>query len=667
MRISKNTTKKVSGKVSGILFAVIAISVLNVSALGLVQAASLGAYPYDGMMLADAASDRARQEEQRREQERQRHEEQRREQEQRRQDEQRQRQEEQRREQEQRRQEEQRQRAEDKRKEEAAIAEQKRKDEAAEKKSKEAANEQKHREEQAAEQRRRDAESRAEEQRRAMAAAARVEPRRPATEPGYNSSERNRGAVSNLSPVRSAPVAPEAPRSVAPAANISNSISNSATNAGAIAERNNRGLSPTGSIPSGVVTSIPLNRAAQPVAELPRTLAAPAANVTTAGGYVNRSGTGAAGLVPNPAYPAHSADHSQEQAHREETEQRHKEAELEAERQFRASLSASRPGAPRFQPAPVVPKAPVMVPVIEPIVRAPVSVAPATAAGGAKGGYGDLRYAGPNGQTGVPGSAGATDNAMMRAHQEEVQRRQEAEQQHQEAERQAEEQWRARTTSAKTPERRRQVTLEASRAPASQAGQIVPVANVAATNARNNDKTSNMPNWGVATGGPTPLTTNRGASVFTGAAAGVVAGGADGAANGAANNGVPGPKTRAERLAAEQTAKAAEKEAKQQAETEYLKAVAAGVKLVATKCPDGEGSYYATGSMHRIKPEVVSCIDVHFEAMCPDSRNVIAGVADNFIGMGGCFGDTYKITPKPACAVKDVKIRIVNAQACGSK
>jgi hypothetical protein len=30
--------------------------------------------------------------------------------------------------------------------------------------------------------------------------------------------------------------------------------------------------------------------------------------------------------------------------------------------------------------------------------------------------------------------------------------------------------------------------------------------------------------------------------------------------------------------------------------------------------------------------------------------------------MSGCFGDTCKITPKPACSVKDVQIRVTSAQ-----
>jgi hypothetical protein len=114
----------------------------------------------------------------------------------------------------------------------------------------------------------------------------------------------------------------------------------------------------------------------------------------------------------------------------------------------------------------------------------------------------------------------------------------------------------------------------------------------------------------------------------------------------------------AEKLAAQQ----AEKAAAEKAERAYLAAMVQGVRLVATKCPDGEGHYYATGTRPSIKPEVVSCVDVYYQASCPDGRVQIRGVAKNFIGMSGCFGDTYQIDPKPACAVKDVRIQITDVR-----
>lgn len=112
-------------------------------------------------------------------------------------------------------------------------------------------------------------------------------------------------------------------------------------------------------------------------------------------------------------------------------------------------------------------------------------------------------------------------------------------------------------------------------------------------------------------------------------------------------------------------AKLAEQQAEKQAREQYLKRVASGTRLVATKCPDGEGKYYATGSRPSIKPEVVGCVDVHFRAYCSGSTQYSNVVAHNFIGMSGCFGDTYDINPKPACKVDQVRIEVVEARACG--
>lgn len=100
-------------------------------------------------------------------------------------------------------------------------------------------------------------------------------------------------------------------------------------------------------------------------------------------------------------------------------------------------------------------------------------------------------------------------------------------------------------------------------------------------------------------------------------------------------------------------------------EGQYLSQVAAGTQLRVTKCPDGEGNYYATGKFPNIKPAVVHCIDIHFRAHCRGSDEYINGLAHNFVGMSGCFGDTYEIKPKPACKVDQVEIEVVEARPCG--
>jgi len=117
--------------------------------------------------------------------------------------------------------------------------------------------------------------------------------------------------------------------------------------------------------------------------------------------------------------------------------------------------------------------------------------------------------------------------------------------------------------------------------------------------------------------------------------------------------------------ARKQAAAAAAKQAEQQAKAQYLRSVASGTRLVATKCPDGAGKFYATGTRPNIKPELVACVDVHYRASCPGSRQYSNGVARNFIGMSGCFGDTYDINPKPDCNVDQVRIDIVEARVCG--
>lgn len=120
----------------------------------------------------------------------------------------------------------------------------------------------------------------------------------------------------------------------------------------------------------------------------------------------------------------------------------------------------------------------------------------------------------------------------------------------------------------------------------------------------------------------------------------------------------------ARKKAEAEAAKQAEAQAKKQAEEKYLQSMKAGIKLVATKCPDGEGKYYATGTRPHIKPEEVSCVDVHFRAYCPGNGNYTSGTARNFIGMSGCFGDTYEINPKPPCKIDQVRIEVEKVVPC---
>lgn len=123
--------------------------------------------------------------------------------------------------------------------------------------------------------------------------------------------------------------------------------------------------------------------------------------------------------------------------------------------------------------------------------------------------------------------------------------------------------------------------------------------------------------------------------------------------------------------AAEAARKKAEREKKEQdekvAQANYLSQLERGIKLGALNCPGGEGKHYIVGNRPRIKPEVVSCIDVSYVATCNGSRQGIPGVAKNFIGMGtDCFtGDTAEVNPTPSCKVKEVKVSVTQVRACG--
>lgn len=116
----------------------------------------------------------------------------------------------------------------------------------------------------------------------------------------------------------------------------------------------------------------------------------------------------------------------------------------------------------------------------------------------------------------------------------------------------------------------------------------------------------------------------------------------------------------AERLAQQEADKAAARKEMM----DFHAAMTNGIRLAATKCPDGAGHYYATGTVPRVKePQGGACIDVNYEASCP-GQQAIRGTAKNFIGMSGCFGDTYQIDPKPGCDVKSVRVRVASVQTC---
>lgn len=104
------------------------------------------------------------------------------------------------------------------------------------------------------------------------------------------------------------------------------------------------------------------------------------------------------------------------------------------------------------------------------------------------------------------------------------------------------------------------------------------------------------------------------------------------------------------------------------AKQDYLSALTKGTRLVARTCPDGEGKYYIVGTMPKIKPTKVSCVDVHYAVRCEGSTAEQKGIGGNFTGLfTDCFmGDTYEISPKPSCPVGDVRVRATEIRACGT-
>lgn len=122
-------------------------------------------------------------------------------------------------------------------------------------------------------------------------------------------------------------------------------------------------------------------------------------------------------------------------------------------------------------------------------------------------------------------------------------------------------------------------------------------------------------------------------------------------------------KRRADEEAAER--KAAEETAKRKAEEEYFAFLRQNIKLKALTCMGGEGAYFVTGSMPKVK-EVVSCIDVHYRASCPGSGSSSTGILGTFGTTSGCLGDLSELTPKPSCPINQVTAEVVRVTGCNS-
>lgn len=116
------------------------------------------------------------------------------------------------------------------------------------------------------------------------------------------------------------------------------------------------------------------------------------------------------------------------------------------------------------------------------------------------------------------------------------------------------------------------------------------------------------------------------------------------------------------RMAEKAASEAAERKEKQ----DYLDALARGTRLMARTCPDGEGKYYIVGLRPKISPRKVACVDVHYAVRCEGSAVEQTGVGRNFSGIDtGCYmGDVFEISPKPACPVEQVRVRVAEIRGC---
>jgi hypothetical protein len=118
-------------------------------------------------------------------------------------------------------------------------------------------------------------------------------------------------------------------------------------------------------------------------------------------------------------------------------------------------------------------------------------------------------------------------------------------------------------------------------------------------------------------------------------------------------------------LAERQAQREAEAAEQARSKATYLAQMQSGIRLTARQCFGGQ---YVVGTRPRIKPEVLSCVDVHYRAQCTNAANnqFIDGVGRTFVGMGtDCFsGDNYAIEPKLSCDVKDIQVTLKEVREC---
>ncbi|CAL62947.2 Hypothetical protein HEAR2833 [Herminiimonas arsenicoxydans] len=122
-----------------------------------------------------------------------------------------------------------------------------------------------------------------------------------------------------------------------------------------------------------------------------------------------------------------------------------------------------------------------------------------------------------------------------------------------------------------------------------------------------------------------------------------------------------------ERKAQQESAIASRKQEDENNKRNYLNAIKSQLQLRARHCPDGEGKHYVVGILPKIKPKVVSCIDVGYRVTCPGSSIGSSGTIRNFTGFStDCYmGDTGEVHPTPSCKPAEAKVIVTSTSSCG--
>lgn len=106
-----------------------------------------------------------------------------------------------------------------------------------------------------------------------------------------------------------------------------------------------------------------------------------------------------------------------------------------------------------------------------------------------------------------------------------------------------------------------------------------------------------------------------------------------------------------------------EKAARIKATNDYIQNEATGSRLKAIQC---FGEKHVIGVRPRVKPELAACMYLTYRFRCPgEQRWTEQETTTNYIGMmGGCYGESYELKPKPSCPVEQIELQPVKGRGC---